>query len=122
MKNIIRINNATFYAYHGALQEEQIIGGKFEIDVEMETDFSAAAYNDDLKKTIDYDSVYKYIGEIVNDKKFYLIETLSVKIADSLLKKYGLIESVLVKVRKRSVPIGGVIDFVEAEVQKSRNE
>jgi dihydroneopterin aldolase len=122
MTNVIRIHNATFYAYHGALQEEQIIGGKFEVDVEMKTDFSDAAYNDDLSKTINYDSVYKFINKIVNDKKFYLIETLSVTIADSLLEKYSMIQSIVVKVRKRSVPIGGVIDFVEAEVQKSRDE
>jgi dihydroneopterin aldolase len=122
MTNVIRIHNATFYAYHGALQEEQIIGGKFEVDVEMKTDFSDAAYNDDLSKTINYDSVYKFINKIVNDKKFYLIETLSVTIADSLLEKYEMIQSIIVKVRKRSVPIGGVIDFVEAEVQKSRDE
>lgn len=122
MMNVIRIHNATFYAYHGALQEEQIIGGKFEVDVEMQTDFSDAAYNDDLSKTINYESVYKYMGKIVNDKKFYLIETLSVAIADSLLKKYEMIQSIKVKVRKRSVPIGGVIDFVEAEVNKSRDE
>jgi dihydroneopterin aldolase len=122
LKNTIRIQNATFYAYHGALQEEQIIGGKFEVDVEMETDFSDAAYNDDLNKTINYDSVYKFINQIVNEKKFYLIETLSVAIADSLLEKYSMIQSITVKVRKRSVPIGGVIDFVEAEVQKSRDE
>ena len=30
MINVIRLKNASFYAYHGALKEEQNIGGKFE--------------------------------------------------------------------------------------------
>lgn len=122
MKNIIRISNATFYAYHGALQEEQIIGGKFEVDIEMHTDFSKAAYSDNLSATINYDEVYKFIGNIVQSKKLYLIESLAMEIADRLLEKFPMISECKIKVRKRSVPIGGVIDFVEAEVEKAHDE
>ena len=122
MTNTIRISNATFYAYHGALQEEQIIGGKFEVDIEMQTDFSKAAYTDDLSETINYDEVYKFVGSLVHSKKLFLIESLSMVIADKLLEKFSMISRCKIKVRKRSVPIGGVIDFVEAEVDKSRNE
>ena len=43
-------------------------------------------------------------------------------IADKLLEKFLMISKCNIKVRKRSVPIGGVIDFVEAEVEKGRNE
>ena len=34
--NVIRIKNATFYAYHGVMADEQNLGGKFEVDVEMQ--------------------------------------------------------------------------------------
>ncbi len=122
MKNIIRIKNAVFYAYHGALKEEQHIGGKFEADVDIYTDFSDAAANDDLSKTINYDEVYKFINKIVHEKKYYLIEALATVIADEILKKFDGIEKLIVKVRKRSVPVGGVIDFVEAVVEKSNGE
>lgn len=117
-QNIIRIHNAIFYAYHGALQEEQNIGGIFEADIDIYTDFSHAAAKDDLKLTINYDEVYKFINKIVNGKKYYLIETLSTKIADELLKKYSSIKKIAVRVRKHHVPVGGVLDYVEAEVIK----
>lgn len=120
MKNIIRIKNAVFYAYHGALKEEQHIGGKFEADVSMYTDFSAASQSDDLTKTINYNEVYKFINNIVHEKKYYLIETLATIIADRLLMKFHLIDKVNVRVRKNSVPVGGLIDYVEAEVEKER--
>lgn len=122
MTNIIRIKNASFYAYHGALQEEKNIGGKFEADVDIYTDFTEAVKNDDLKKTINYDEVYKFINKIVHEKKYSLIETLSFTIAEELLKKYKEINKIAVRVRKHNVPVGGVMDCVEAEVIKENGK
>lgn len=122
MTNIIRIKNATFYAYHGALQEEQNIGGKFEADVDIYTDFSEAAKTDDLKATINYEKIYKFINNLVHEKKYYLIEALATVIAEELIKHFDGIKKVNVKVRKRSAPVGGVIDYVEAEVEKENGE
>lgn len=122
MINIIRIRNASFYAYHGALKEEQYIGGKFEADVDIYADFSKAAQNDDLLKTINYEEVYKFINIIVHEKKYYLIETLATVIADKLLEKYKSIIKIAVRVRKHHVPVGGVLDYVEAEVIKENGE
>ena len=122
MQNIIRIKNAVFYAYHGALKEEQSIGGRYEADVELYTDFSEAAATDSLHNTINYHDVYRYINRKVNEKKYYLIETIATMIADGLLSDYKSLEKVSVKIRKSNVPIGGVIDFVEAEVIKERDE
>lgn len=122
MTNIIRLKNATFYAYHGAMKEEQHIGGKFEADVDLYTDFSEAAKNDNLEKTINYHDVYQFINRIVHDKKYYLIEALAYEIATRILQEFQGILKVAVRVRKNSVPIGGVIDCVEAEVVLSSDE
>jgi len=122
MTNIIRIKNAIFYAYHGVMKEEQHMGGKFEADVDLYTDFSEAAEKDDLKYTINYEKVYRFIEEVVNTRKYYLIETLATIIADELLKKYSTVSKIAVRVRKNNVPVGGLIDHVEAEVIKERNE
>ena len=122
MTNIIRIKNASFYAYHGALAEEQNIGGKFEADVDIYTDFSEAARTDNLKLTVNYDEVYKFINKIVHQQKYYLIETLATVIAEELLKNYASIYKVAVRVRKNNVPVGGVIDYVEAEVIKENGK
>ncbi len=122
MQNIIRIKNARFYAYHGVFEEEQNLGGKFDADVDIYTNFGPAAKNDDLKKTVNYADVYKFINNIVHDKKYYLIETLATVIADGLLMEYSQIEKVAVRVRKNNVPAGGLIDYVEAEVIKTHGE
>lgn len=122
MTNIIRIKKAVFYAYHGVLEGEQSMGGKFEADVDIYTSFEEAAKDDDLHETINYVSVYKFINELVHEKKYNLIETLAMVIADKLLEKYKCIYKIAVRVRKNTVPIGGLIDCVEAEVIKENGK
>ncbi len=122
MLNIIRIKRATFYAYHGVLSEEQSVGGKFEADVDIYTDFSEAAVKDSLKQTINYDEVYKFMYQLALEQKYYLIEALAMRISDELLKKYKQIKKVAVRVRKNNPPLGGVVDCVEVEVIKDRDD
>ncbi|RPI66396.1 MAG: dihydroneopterin aldolase [Ignavibacteriales bacterium] len=122
MNNIIRIKKATFYAYHGVLSEEQSVGGKFEADVDIYTDFSGAQVKDNLKETIDYNAVYKFMYKLVLERKYYLLEAVTYKIANELLKAFPRIKKVAVRVRKNNPPLGGVIDYVEVEVIKSREE
>ncbi|MDP4173140.1 MAG: dihydroneopterin aldolase [Bacteroidota bacterium] len=122
MINVIRIKKATFYAYHGVLSEEQSVGGIFEADVDMYTDFQLAAEHDNLKETVDYDRVYKFIYKLALEKKYKLIETLALRIADGILLNFLNVMKVAVRVRKNSVPVGGYVDCVEVEVIKERHE
>jgi len=122
MTNIIRIKKATFYGYHGVRSEEQSVGGKFEADVDIYTDFSEAAKKDSLSETIDYHKVYSFMYHLALEQKYYLIEALAVKIADELLKKFPSIQKVAVRIRKNNPPLGGVVDCVEVEVIKERKD
>ena len=122
MLNIIKIRKSTFYGYHGVRSEEQSVGGKFEADVDIYTDFSKAAKDDNLSETIDYHKVYSFVYHLALEQKYYLIEALAMKIADELLKEFKGIQKVAVKVRKNNPPLGGVVDHVEVEVIKDRSE
>ena len=122
MQNIIRIKNATFYGYHGVRSEEQSVGGKFEADVDIYTDFLKAAKEDSLDKTIDYHQVYSFMYHLALEQKYYLIEALANKIADELLIKFERISKVAVRVRKNNPPLGGVVETVEVEVVKDRED
>ncbi len=122
MENIIRIKKATFYGYHGVMSEEQSVGGKFEADIDIYTDFTNAAKKDSLHETIDYHKVYKFMYHLALEQKHYLIETLATKIADELLIKFPSINKIGVRVRKNNPPLGGVVDCVEVEVIKERKD
>lgn len=122
MINVIRIKKATFYGYHGVLSEEQSVGGKFEADIDLYTDFSKAAEHDNLKETVDYDKVYKFVYNLSLEKKYNLIETLATRIADEILQKFTSVSKVAVRVRKHNVPVGGFVDYVEVEVVKENGK
>jgi dihydroneopterin aldolase len=119
-KHFIRLQNAVFYGYHGNHHEERFLGGRFHIDVEMETDFTEAAEKDDLHLTVNYEAVYNLIQNLVTNESFKLIEALGRRIAINVLAQFETVTAVAVKVRKPGVPLKGVIDYVEVEIREHR--
>lgn len=118
--NIIRIKNAMFYAYHGAVVEEQNLGGKFEVDIDMHCDLHAAAKADSLKKTVDYEKVYAYVSSVIHSKQNYLIEALAHTIARGIIREFFNVEIVTVRIRKPHPPVKGVVDYIEVEMTEER--
>jgi len=119
-RDIIRIKNATFYAYHGVGEDEQSLGGKFDVDVDLVCDFSIASETDSLKKTLDYEKVYGVIREVVLAKKYALLEALAGTIVRTLLHEFHQLEEVTVRIRKPHPPVKGVVDYVEVETTRRR--
>jgi 7,8-dihydroneopterin aldolase/epimerase/oxygenase len=119
--DIIRIKNAQIYAYHGVATDEQNIGGKFEVDVDMRCDLSKAISSDSLTQTVDYEAVYAVVLKSVTSKKYHLLEALANAIAGNLLESFQLVTEITIRIRKPHAPVKGVVDYVEVEVTKKRN-
>ena len=119
--SVIRLHNAVFYAYHGVLSDEQNLGGKFQVDVELHCDLSPGARSDNLKDTVDYERVYDCIRNIVVGRKFLLLERLGSEIGNGILKQFPKVVRVVVRVRKPGAAVKGVIDHVEVEMAVSRS-
>lgn len=120
LQAIIRLKNATFYAYHGVMSDEQNLGGKFEVDVDLYTEVGKAAVSDNLEETVDYEKVYGSIQKTVTERKYFLLETLGHAIASRLLAEFTRIARVAVRVRKPHPPVKGVVDSVEVELTEGR--
>jgi dihydroneopterin aldolase len=117
---IIRIHNAVFYAYHGVLTDEQNLGGKFDVDVDLHCDLARGAKSDHLQDTVNYERVYDCIRSLVLDKKHLLLESLASSIGKGILKNFSKVNSVTIRVRKPGAPVRGVIDHVEVELTETR--
>ena len=119
-RTIIRLRNASFYAYHGVLDDEQSMGGKFEIDVEVHADLLSAMQGDQLTRTVDYEALYALVQHCVTEKRYFLIEALAHVIVQRILRDFPVVDVVQVKVRKPHPPVKGVVDYAEAEVTGHR--
>lgn len=116
----IVLKNMAFYGYHGVFGAEREVGQRIEVDVELYGDFEAAARADDVELGVNYVDVYTVVKDLVEEKEFNLLEGLASAIADQILSAYD-ISKVLVRVRKPLGPIGGLLDYIEAEIVRGKN-
>jgi len=117
--DILRINNMTFHAFHGVWEEEQEIGQRFEVDLELNVDAARVAESDKLKHTVDLSAVFEKVETVVEKGKFRLIETMAERIAHEILENF-LVTNVLVRVRKPHAPIRGIQDGIEVEIRRAQ--
>ena len=64
--NVVKVHGIRCYSLHGCLQEEKIIGGNYEVNVDLTCDFSYSAKSDDLSDTIDYVTVNEIVEKQMN--------------------------------------------------------
>lgn len=108
-----------FYAYHGVLEEENRLGQKFEVDLEMYLNLQKAGESDSIADTINYTLVYNVVNEILMGTKRQLLEAIAENIAQEILAHFPLTE-IVVRVRKLNPPIHGYLKSVAVEIRRGR--
>lgn len=116
MKHKIEVNGIQLYAFHGCLEEEELIGGNYQVDVKIITDFTEAALVDDLTKTVDYVTVNEIVEEEMAIRS-KLIEHVGLRILNRLKKEIKHPASYTVRIVKISPPINGDVNNVAVELE-----
>ena len=116
----IILKGIQFHGYHGVAEAERQLGQKYEIDLELMTDLSAAGKTDDLTRTIDYVQVVQLVIEIGTQGSFQLFEALAETIADAILAKFQ-IEEIRIVVKKLTPPIEPSLTYAGVEIHRKRN-
>ncbi len=112
----LSIKSAQFYSFHGVKAEEQVLGGKYEVDLDLFYDATQAIVNDDVKYAINYEEAFYCIEEVIGgDEGYNLVETIANEILQMAMEKFPNLEKAAVRVRKMSVPIRRVVGYIEAE-------
>lgn len=106
MNQTLYIEDIQLHAYHGCLEEEGIIGGKYRVDIKVEADLELSAIDDDLHKTVDYVVVYDLVAQemAVRSK---LIESVVRRIALRLADAYPWVSEWEVSLTKFNPPVNG---------------
>ncbi len=119
-KDILRLKNMRFYAYHGVLPEEKRLGQRFEVDLEVRVDLRKAGLSDRLEDTLDYSQLFRLVQEVVTGERFNLIEALAERIAQKTAESFPVCE-LTVRVRKPNPPSPAHFDGVEVEIHRVYN-
>ena len=115
----IKIEKIKLYAHHGCHPEEEIIGGWYEVDVEIVADIKVAINTDKLSDTIDYSLVNEIVRREMSMRS-KLVEHAAGRIVKALLKEIPRIEEVKVKVSKLNPPVSGEVERFSVEIKEKR--
>jgi len=118
----IIIEAMEFYAFHGHYQEEQIVGNRFLVDLEMEADLSTPAKSDKLDDAVNYQLAYQIIKNEMRRTKSNLLENIGKRILDALYAEMKGIEKATIRVRKLNPPMGGPIKSVGITMSRKLGE
>ncbi len=116
----IFLQNMSFYAYHGVYPEENRLGQRFLISLELDCDLSHAGRQDDLTLSVDYGEVYNMTRDIVQGRVRKLLEAIAEELAAVVLAKYPIVTGVRVKIEKPEAPIPGVFGSMGVVLKRER--
>lgn len=106
----ISIHGAEFFAYHGFYPEEQKLGNRFIVDVEVGFTPLENLKHDKISNTVDYEQLYKIITEQMK-QTMKLIETVAQAIADQIKNQFPFVSNIRVSIKKLNPPFNGKVDY-----------
>ena len=105
MKVKITLETMKFYAYHGVMEQERIIGGDYLVDVFYVLD-TESIDTDDISDTVSYAGIFDCVKKEMEIPS-KLIENVAGRILKIIQLHYPQILSTTVKVTKLHPPIAG---------------
>ena len=105
---IIKIKNLKLRTRIGVYKWEETIDRELIINVEITTNLTQSLYSDNISDTIDYDQVIAKVKNLVETKRFKLIE----KIAQSLMEL--ILSDLRIQKCKLEIDKVGIFDYVDS--------
>jgi dihydroneopterin aldolase len=106
----ISLHGAEFFAYHGFYPEEQKLGSKFIVDVEVSFIPLDNLKNDNLGNTVDYEQLHKIVDEQMKQTR-KLIETVAQAIAGQIKDQFPFVEKIQVSIKKLNPTLSGKVEY-----------
>ena len=104
----IQLHNLEFYAYHGLLPQERVVGGHYRVDVELSLTPPLRALTEDvIDDTVNYAEVYALIRQQM-EQPVNLLEHLAHRITQGLYAQFPQIQAVKLSITKVTPPISGI--------------
>jgi dihydroneopterin aldolase len=112
----ITLKNCAFFARHGVLSEEEVLGQRFFVDAHLKVAPNGSLDDDNIDDTVNYGEVFGVIERIVTGTRRYLIEALALDVAKTICREFPLVTCARITIRKPNAPVVGVLDYVDVSV------
>ncbi|ASU34099.1 dihydroneopterin aldolase [Mucilaginibacter xinganensis] len=106
----ISLHGAEFFAFHGFYPEEQKLGNKFIVDVDVDFTPVTDLREDKIANTVDYEKVYNIVEEQMR-KTAKLIETVAQNIAEDIKMQFSFADKIRVSIKKLNPPLKGKVEY-----------
>ena len=117
----ITLSKLRFYAYHGVMAQESLVGHYFLVSIKIGCNFSNALISDKVKDTINYGKVFDIVkSEMEIPSK--LMEHLAGRIVKSIFSMFEMADSISLSIMKENPPINADCDGCGVELSVSRGE
>jgi 7,8-dihydroneopterin aldolase/epimerase/oxygenase len=117
----ILVRRIAVFAHHGMLPEEEKVGQRFYVSLDVRLDLAGAGRDDDLEQSVSYVDLTETAVRIATERRFRTIEALADAIADALLAGFPRLAVVSVLVDKPGAPVPAILDGVAVEVTRTRD-
>lgn len=101
------VNGIRSYAYHGAMEQEEHVGGWYTVDIEVELPDERASHTDELSHTVNYAELSRLAVEEMKVRS-RLVEHVAGRIARRLKAEWPVLGRIRVSVCKEHPPITGL--------------
>ena len=117
----IRIRGLKVFAHHGVYPEENEKGQSFPIHASLFLDLHPAGLTDELKDTVNYGAVCRFLSEHFREKTCKLLEHAAERLTEELLLAFPLISYAEIEVEKPEAPIPFPFETVSVTVKRGWN-
>lgn len=108
MTSEIILKDMHFFAYHGLLPQEAVVGNEYVVNLTLSVDISKAMQTDEVHDTVNYAEVFQVVKAEMQQRS-NLLEHVAGRIAHRLLNVFPTITSVDILLKKLNPPMGAEI-------------
>jgi len=121
MKATVKVENLKIYAFHGCMEEEEIIGGDYVVNICAVCSVGKKAFDDQIGGAVDYVDLAR-IAKREMSVRSKLLEAVVKRIIDCCISEISVLEQVSVTVSKLNPPIDADVESVSVSMDKKRGD
>ncbi len=114
----ISLHAVRFYAFHGVLPQERLVGGEFLVDLRVGYPFEQAMTSDEVADTLNYAELYALVKtEMATPSK--LLEHVAGRVVHAIQTRFPQVSSIDLRITKKNPPMGADSEGAGVEVHFS---